>query len=78
MSCRGVSHKQLLRQYDMEKAEETLTNKETQRDDMQAQKVTQSDNNLMYYSCNKDLFQLLGEKYEGCCQTALPLLWSPW
>ena len=57
MSCRGVSHKQLLRQYDMEKAEETLTNKETQRDDMQAQKVTQSDYNFMYNSCNKDLFQ---------------------
>ena len=39
---RGVSHKQLLRQYDVEKAEETLTNKKTQRDDMQAQKVTQT------------------------------------
>ena len=26
----------------MEKAEETLTNKKTQRDDMQAQKVTQT------------------------------------
>ncbi|XP_020616402.1 sorting nexin-4-like [Orbicella faveolata] len=35
---KGVSHKQLLRQYDVEKAEETLTNKKTQRDDMQAQK----------------------------------------
>jgi len=35
---KGVSHKQLLRQYDMEKAEETLANKKTQRDDMQAQK----------------------------------------
>ena len=42
MPCRGVAHKQLLRQYDMEKAEETLANKKTQRDDMQAQKVTQT------------------------------------
>ncbi|KAL9968392.1 hypothetical protein ACROYT_G026762 [Oculina patagonica] len=35
---KGVSHKQLLRQYDMEKAEETLTNKKTQKDDLSAQK----------------------------------------
>ena len=37
--CRGVAHKQQLRQYDVEKAEENLTNRKTQRDDMIAQKV---------------------------------------
>ena len=37
--CRGVAHKQQLRQYDVEKAEESLTTKKTQRDDMVSQKV---------------------------------------
>ncbi|XP_068670146.1 sorting nexin-4-like [Montipora foliosa] len=35
---KGVAHKQQLRQYDVEKAEENLTNRKTQRDDMIAQK----------------------------------------
>lgn len=37
---KGVASRQLLRQYDMEKAEETLTNKKTQRDDLNTQKET--------------------------------------
>jgi len=37
---RGVAHKQQLRQYDVEKAEESLTSKKKQRDDMAAQKVS--------------------------------------
>lgn len=37
---RGVASRQLLRQYDMEKAEDTLNSKKTQRDDLNAQKVT--------------------------------------
>jgi len=35
---KGVAHKQQLRQYDVEKAEESLTSKKKQRDDMAAQK----------------------------------------
>ncbi|PFX33178.1 sorting nexin-4-like isoform X1 [Stylophora pistillata] len=35
---KGVASRQLLRQYDMEKAEETLTNKKTQRDELNTQK----------------------------------------
>lgn len=35
---KGVSHKQQLRQYDVEKADENLTNKQTQKDAMVAQK----------------------------------------
>ena len=36
---RGVAHRQQLRQYDAEKAEDNLSTKKTQRDDMIAQKV---------------------------------------
>lgn len=36
---RGVAHRQQLRQYDAEKAEDNLSTKKIQRDDMIAQKV---------------------------------------
>lgn len=39
VSSRGVAHRQQLRQYDAEKAEDNLSTKKTQRDDMIAQKV---------------------------------------
>lgn len=39
ISYRGVAHRQQIRQYDVEKAEENLTYKKTQRDDLVAQKV---------------------------------------
>ena len=48
---RGVASRQLLRQYDMEKAEETLNNKKTQRDDLNAQKVTWASCTSWKYNC---------------------------